>query len=97
METRDSFVGQVYGERYYRERETEADVVIPPALLITDERGDCWTLGVRHNDDLEWTVLRNDIWTGEFASRIECCRASGRRVRIFGKAGWKTWSGRTFV
>lgn len=95
METRDSFVGQVYGERYFRARETEADVVIPPALLITDERGDCWTIGVRHNADLEFTVLRNDVWTGEFASRIDYRR--GGRVKIHGRYGTKTWNGTGFV
>jgi len=94
MELKDSFVGKVYGERYYRERKTESYVEIPPALLITDERGDAWTLGARYNDDFEFTVLRNDIWTGEFASRIEY---RGGRLRIFGKAGTRTWSGRSFV
>ena len=95
METRDSFVGRLDGVSYFRSHQTESYVVIPPALIITDERGDTWSLGTEYTIDMEFNVIRNDRSTGEFASRIEYRRGHG--VRIFGKAGWRVFNGRTFV
>lgn len=94
MELRDTFVGIANGTRFYRERATESYVEIPPALIITDERGDVWTLGVRYNGFMEFSVLRNDVPTGDFASRIVY---QAGKVRIFGRAGSRTWSGRSFI
>lgn len=96
MELKDSFVGRFDGVKFFRERKTENDVVIPPALIITDEQGDTWTLGRNYNNlrDMEFDVMRNDQWTGEYASRIEFRRG---RVRIFNRMGTKLWSGRTFI
>ena len=94
MELKDTFVGRINGTDFFRERKTEAYVEIPPALIITDERGDAWTLGVRYNEHMEFSVVRNDIPTGEFASKIEYRTG---KVRIFSRAGAKTWNGRSFI
>jgi hypothetical protein len=77
---------------------TESYVSSPPALTITDECGDLWCLGFRYGaaprGEFAFNVLRNGVETGEVASRIE--RRAGR-VRIFTEAGWKRWTGMTFV
>lgn len=98
---RDSklLTGKALGVTYLRENATESYVSIPPALIITEANGATWTLGMERCRDwedgtgLEFIVIRNDIETGEFASRIEQC---GRMVRIFGhfngRPGWKTWN-----
>lgn len=85
-------VGQVNGVRYERENKTESYVEIPPAHLITDSDGACWTIGtqyVQHGADYEFNVLRNDVDMGEMAKRIVYQRGV---VRIFGHYGWKTFS-----
>lgn len=94
MELKDTFVGRAMGTDYFRTHKTEAYVEIPPAMIITDERGDVWTLGLNYNQAMEFDVVRNDCSTGEFASRIVY---RGGKVKIFGKAGWKTWNGRGLV
>lgn len=80
---------------------TESYVSVPPALTITDERGDVWTLGFataqkEHSPcgEFAFNVLRNGIDTHEIASRIE--RRAGK-VRIFTRRGWKIWNGNTFT
>ena len=80
---------------------TESYISVPPALTITDERGDVWTLGFisaskwqAPDGEFAFEVLRNGIGTMEIASRIE---RRGGRTRIFTKDGWKNWSGREFV
>jgi hypothetical protein len=85
--------------RYERENRTEAYVVIPPAYIITDSDGACWTFGTEyaeHNKEFEFNVLREGADTGEVAKGIEY---RGGRVYIFGHYGWKHWSraGRTFI
>ncbi len=94
-------IGTVNGSRYERQDRSENYVEIPPALLITDERGGMWTLGteyVHHSGpnggQFEWNVLRNDIDTGETASKI-VYRAG--RVTIYGRNGRRVWNGRAFV
>ncbi len=80
---------------------TEAYVSSPPALTLTDERGDLWCLGFHgapHGEvpggEFAYNVLRNGVEVGEFASRIE--RRAGR-IRIFTANGWKWWTGVSFV
>lgn len=80
---------------------TEEYVSTPPALLITDEWGDVWTLGMRFarmtdapNGEFAFNVLRNGQDMGEFASRIERRRG---KIRIFTCQGFKTWSGQSFL
>jgi hypothetical protein len=82
---------------------TESYVSSPPALIIVDEAGIIWTLGLQFGNEQGgydprgeycFEVLANGNKTGEFASRIE--RRSGR-IRIFTRTGWKRWSGRAFV
>jgi hypothetical protein len=78
---------------------TENYVSSPPALLITDEAGDVWTLGTGKMPDaprgeFAFDVLKNGMPTGESASRIE--RRAGR-IRIFTPDGWKRWTGVGFV
>jgi hypothetical protein len=94
METKDSFVGLADGQKFFRENRSEAYVEIPPAYIITDERGDTWTLGFRYNANYEFDVCRNDVSTGEFASKIVMQRG---QVRIFTRTGWKAWGGKTFI
>lgn len=97
MELKDSFVGRLHGRDFFRIHKTESDVEVPPALLITDERGDTWTIGneyTQHGHRFEWNVLRNDRPIGEMAEKI--IMRNGR-VRIFGWYGSKTWNGRVFV
>ncbi len=97
MELKDSFVGRVLGQPFYRTNPTESYVEVPPALLITDERGDCWTLGheyTQHGQRFFWNVLRNDQETGELAERISY-RAG--KLRIHGWYGSRIWNGQTFI
>ena len=97
MELKDSFVGRLNGQPFFRTHRTESYVSVPPALLVTDERGDTWSLGneyAQHGQRFEFNVIRNDINTGEMAERIEY---RGGRLRIYGWYGSKTWNGRTFI
>lgn len=85
---------------------TDDYVSSPPALVIVDESGAVWTLGLSMerkqsgvgglcpNGEFAFNVLRNGVDTGEVASRIE--RRAGR-IRIFTVSGWKRWNGRTFI
>jgi hypothetical protein len=77
---------------------TEDYVSTPPALTITDERGDIWCLGPTNlgvsGGEFSFTVLRNGVPTGERANRIE--RRAGK-ISIFGPEGRKAWNGRTFI
>lgn len=96
---RDSelLIGRALGATYYRNDQTEPYVEIPPALIITDSSGATWTLGTEYIGEgwnMEFNVLRNDVDTGEFASRIVYQR---HKVRIFGRAGWRVWTGKSFI
>lgn len=77
---------------------TESYISVPPALTITDERGDLWTLGFNPGagprGEFSFDVLRNGQFAGVIASRIE--RRNGR-VRAFTREGWKVFNGRSFV
>jgi hypothetical protein len=79
---------------------TEDYVSSPPALTITDERGDLWVLGIpiererAPRGEYAFDVLRNGVPTGDKASRIE---RRGGRIRIFTEDGWKRWAGNTFI
>jgi len=79
---------------------TEHYVSSPPALIITDELGDVWTLANEPDrpdaprGEFAFMVLRNGIPTGTVASRIE--RRNGR-VRAFTRDGWKRWTGLFFI
>jgi len=77
---------------------TESYVSSPPALTITDERGDLWCLGFNggrvQGGEFSYGVLRNGVDTGEMANRIE---RRGGRIRIFTSDGWKRWTGAAFV
>lgn len=85
-------VGRIGGARYERANPTEAYVEVPPAFLITDSDGACWTFGSQyatHNGEFEFNVLRNDVDTGEVAKRIVYRQGV---VKIFGHYGWKSFS-----
>lgn len=77
---------------------TEPYVSSPPALVIVDERGDIWTLGLHFRlaprGEFAFDVMRSGVPTGEWASRIE---RRNRKVRIFTKTGWKVWTGTYFL
>lgn len=77
---------------------TEPYVSSPPALVIVDEAGAVWTLGMTFGPaprgEYAFAVLRNGVNTGEFASRIERRRG---RIRIFTRSGYKLWNTRMFV
>lgn len=77
---------------------TEAYVSSPPALTITDERGDLWCLGFQggrvSGGEFAYNVLRNGVGVGEMANRIE---RRGGRIRIFTATGWKRFNGNTFI
>jgi hypothetical protein len=93
----EKLIGTIQGARYERENRSESYVTIPPAFLITDERGGMWTFGGEYEIHGGWyyfSVVRNDVDTGENASRIEY---RGGKVRIWTRAGWKVWSGRSFI
>ena len=91
-------LGKMHGVTYKRNDETELYVSIPPACLITDTTGALWTFGFEQliwKGEFAFSVMRNDISTGEYATRIEYRRDRylGRNVvRILGQTGWKTWS-----
>lgn len=89
--------GRADGAIYYRENATEPYVEIPPAYIITESNGATWTLGahyVQHGWRFEFSVLRNDVDTGELASRIVYQRG---KVRIWTRNGWKIWTGKSFL
>lgn len=69
---------------------TESYVSIPPALIITDEAGNIWTLGFKmgpvSGGEFTFNVLCNGFDTGKFANRIERRRD---QIRIFGPNGWE--------
>lgn len=82
---------------------TESYVSSPPALIIVDEAGIIWTLGMQYGNEMGgqdprgefcFEVLANGHRTGEYASRIE--RRNGR-IRIFTRTGFKRWTGRNFI
>ena len=84
-------LGRLGGQTFRRENPSEAYVCVPPALLVTDSDGGTFTLGLEYVQcgwTFEFNVLRNDVDTGEMASRIEY---RGGVVRIFGKNGWRSW------
>jgi hypothetical protein len=99
MAFRDSILltGTVNGARYQRENRSERDVEIPPAYLITDDVGAMWSFGTNyaiHNGEFEFNVIRNDVDTGETAKRIVY---RGGVVTIYGSAGRRRWTGRSFI
>lgn len=80
---------------------TEHYVAVPPALTITDERNNVWTLGFQlapkgrgPDGEFAYNVVKNGVEVGEVASRIE--RRNGR-IRIFTETGWKRWTGNGFI
>jgi len=86
---------------YRTEFITEAYVSSPPAAFIVDEYENMFTLGLNFqrysdspNGEYAFDILLNGYPTGEYASRIE--RRNGK-VRIFTRAGWRYWNGRSFV
>ena len=97
------------GEQQYI---TEDYVSSPPALVILDETGTVWTLGLQMgapSDEVkERYRTRWDAPRGEFAFDVlrngqptgewasRIERRKGR-VRIFTRDGWKQWSGRSFI
>jgi hypothetical protein len=85
-------IGRIQGRRYERENKTENYVEIPPAFLITDSDGAMWTFGsqyTEHNGEYQFSVMRNDVDTGEVAKRIVYTKGI---VSIFGDYGWKRFS-----
>lgn len=86
--------GRADGTIYYRENQTESYVEIPPAYIITESNGATWTLGsnyVQRGWIFEFSVMRNDVDTGEMASKIVY---RGGKVKIFGAEGWRIWTER---
>jgi hypothetical protein len=86
------------GEQAYM---TEHYVAVPPALTITDERNQVWTIGFQMapsgkspDGEFAFNVLRNGMETGTIASRIE--RRNGR-IRAFTREGWRHWNGNSFI
>jgi hypothetical protein len=86
---------KLQGEQHFI---TENYVSTPPALMVLDETGAVWALGMQQvtgpRGEYAFDVLRDGQPTGEFASRIE---RRGGKVRIFTVSGWKNWTGRMFV
>ena len=85
-------IGKALGQVYRRENRTESYVCVPPAFMITDSDGTVWTLGfeyVEHGWQYEFNVLRNDKYTGQFASHIEYRDGV---VRLFGRDGTRVLS-----
>lgn len=85
-------VGRINGARYERENPSESYVQVPPAFLITDSDGACWTFGSEyswHNGEMEFSVLRDDVDTGEVAKRIAYTAGV---VTIHGSYGRKQFS-----
>lgn len=96
---RDSqlLIGRAIGSKFLRENQTEAYVEIPPALVITASDGSTFTLGNRcrqYGWVMEFNVTCNDIDTGEFAHRVVY---RDHKVRIFGRDGWRVWTGKSFI
>lgn len=84
--------GVINGARFERENKTESYVEIPPAFIITDSDGAAWTFGPQfevHNGEYQFSVMRNDVDTGEVAKRIVYQNGV---VSIFGSYGWKRFS-----
>jgi hypothetical protein len=69
---------------------TENYVSIPPALVITDEAGNIWTLGFKFGPisggEYTFNVLCNGTDTGKFANRIERRK---NEIWIFTLTGWE--------
>jgi hypothetical protein len=89
--------GRADGSLYLRENATEPYVESPPAYIITDSSGATWTLGLHYIEragHYEFSVMRNDADTGEMASKIVYQRG---KVRIFGRNGWRVWTGKFFI
>jgi len=87
-------VGRANGVHFRRNDATEPYVEIPPAYIITDSSGATWTLGneyVQKGWAFYFSVMRNDVDTGELACKIIYQRG---RVRIFTPDGWKVWTSR---
>jgi hypothetical protein len=86
---------KLQGEQYF---ETENYVSTPPALLVLEGNRTMWTLGFNRifspKGEFAYDVLKDGVWTGEWASRIE--RRAGR-IKIFTPVGSKTWNGRSFT
>jgi hypothetical protein len=82
-------IGRALGQTWRRADRSEPYVCIPPALIITDSDGACWTFGTAFNAWNEINVLRNDIDTGEFAERIEYRRGI---VTLYGRSGRRVFS-----
>lgn len=96
---RDSelLIGRIGGVKYVRENQSQPDVEIPPAFMITDSAGGMWSLGTSYvirNGVYEFNVIRNDVDLDEYASKIVYRR---RVVWIFGQEGWRQWNGRAFI
>ena len=77
-------IGVANGVTYCRNDRSESYVVIPPAYLITDIDGAAWTFVTEYNSHGEINVLRDDVDTQEFATRIEYRNGL---VRLFGRSG----------
>jgi len=81
---------------------TEDYVSSPPGLIIVDERGAYWTLGLQYQwlrdapeGEFAFNVLRNGRETGVFASRIE--RRKGK-IRVLQRGGtYLYWNGQSFA
>lgn len=89
--------GRADGVTYYRENPSESYAEIPPNYLITESDGTTWTLGmyyVQRGWMFEFAVMRNDVDTGEMAFKIEYKLG---KVRIWGRDGWRVWTGKSFV
>ena len=89
-------IGRANGNIYRRINKSESGLEIPPAFMITDSDGAVWTFGSHYNPEryaancvLEFNVLRNDIDTGEFASRIVYDRGV---VKLYGRDGQRSFS-----
>jgi hypothetical protein len=69
---------------------TENYVSIPPALVITDEAGNIWTLGFKFGPisggEYTFNVLCNGVDTGKLANRIERRK---NEIWIFTLTGWE--------
>jgi hypothetical protein len=79
-------IGRANGVTFRRNDKTEAYVSVPPAHIITDSDGGTWTLDLPFDRYQELRVLRNDVWVGEHAQRIEYRNGV---VRLFGRQGWR--------
>lgn len=80
---------------------TESYVSSPPALMLTDERGNVWTLGTSYqfqrdapNGEFAFNIICNGKEIGQWGSRIE--RRNGK-IRVFTRQGWVTWNGHSFI